>query len=262
MNIVCLDGIGFRRGSRSILADVSWTVQRGQHWALLGANGSGKTTLLKIITGYEWPSEGSVEALGEPYGECDLPTLRKRIGWVSSAMEIFMPEHDTAIEVVLSGLESSFGLFRQFDGNEQARALRALELIRASDIADQPNHLLSQGERQRMLIARAMVNDPALLILDEPCAGLDPGARDAFLCDLGRLADHEDSPTMILVTHHIEEIGPWIDHVLAIKSGRTVTAGSRSDVLTGEVLSDVFDFPCTVERQNGLYHLRPSNGRV
>jgi len=264
VNVVRLDNVDFRRGERLILADVSWTVQAGQHWALLGANGSGKTTLLNIITGYEWSSEGAVQVLGEDFGACSIPALRKRIGYASSALASQLhgqlSGRDTALGIVASGIEASIGLYRDFTEAEFDRARHALAKMGAANVADQRYALLSQGEQQRVVIARALVNDPGLLILDEPCGGLDPAARDLFLADLARLAARSDTPTMILVTHHIEEIGPWIAHVLVLKAGEVLAAGPKADVLTSPTMSEAFDFSCQVVRDGPCYYLRAEKG--
>jgi len=256
MSVVRLENISYRRGDREILSGLSWTVGHGQHWALLGANGAGKTTLLKILTGYEWVSDGGVQVLGRTFGECNIPDLRKLIGWVSSALEHDVPERDTAVDIVASGIEASLGLYRDFTSEEFDRAREAMALLNCADAAGQRYGTLSQGEKQRVLIARALVNRPSLLILDEPCAGLDPAARECFLRDLGRLARTANAPSLILVTHHIEEIGPWISHVLVLRKGRLLAAGPKDDVLTSVVLSEAFGAPCIVARNGDRYHLQ------
>jgi len=257
MSVLHLNGATYQRGEHHILKDLSWVIEKGQHWALLGANGSGKTTLLKIITGYEWVSDGEVEVLGQRFGDCNLRELRKRIGWVSSTLEHDLPARDSAIKIVVSGMDASIGLYRDFDVDELEHARKTLAMMNCSRIADQPYGRLSQGEQQRVLIARALVNRPALLILDEPCSGLDPAARYRFLDDLGRLTGQHLAPAIILVTHHIEEIHLWISHVLILKQGRCVACGTKHAVLSSSILSEVFDFPCVVENRNGLFSLRP-----
>lgn len=254
--VVELHEISFVRDDTSILDRVSWRIERGQHWALLGANGSGKTTLLKIITGYEWPSTGSVSVLGKHFGEYDLRELRKTIGWVSSSLEHRLPPQDTSLEVVASGYDASLGLYRDPSDAEWQWAEEMLHRIGADAFARRRYGLLSQGEQQRVLIARALVNRPALLILDEPCAGLDPAARELFLNDLQRLASTNDSPTMVMVTHHVEEIAAWIDRVLVLKGGCVLASGPTAEILTDAVLSEAFCCTCRVERVTGRYHLR------
>jgi iron complex transport system ATP-binding protein len=245
--VVELDNIHFVRQDRSILSGVSWRIDKGGHWALMGANGSGKTTLLKIITGYEWPTLGKVTVLGRRFGRCDIRELRKLIGWVSMAIEQKLPTADRAIEVVASGLEASLGLFRTFTDAEYQQAQEALAALKAESIAEQRFEILSQGEQQKVLIARALINQPQVLILDEPCVGLDPAARQRFLRDIAHLAQLKNAPSILLVTHHIEEVGNWVNHVLLLKEGKTMAAGNPDAVLTSDNISKVFDFPCRVK---------------
>ncbi len=254
--IVKLNNIRFERDERTILSDISWTIEKNQHWALLGANGSGKTSLLKIITGYEWPTEGSVQVLGRNYGKCNLRELRRHIGWVSAALEHNLPEKDSAIEIVASGLDASMGIFRDITEKETALAHKSLAMVNAGNCAEQKFGILSQGEQQRILIARALINQPSLLILDEPCAGLDPAARVRFLTDLSRLADCQDAPTMVLVTHHIEEIEPWISRVMVLKNGEVLTSGLKSDVLTTDILSKAFEMDMPVKKEGLRFYIR------
>jgi len=256
MSVIKLTDVSYHRGDREILSGISWNIQRGQHWALVGSNGSGKTTLLKIITGYEWSTTGEVEVLGKRFGQYDLRELRKTIGWVSSALEHNIPGHNTALEIVASGIEATLGLYRDYSPAEFERARETIHLLGGVGIENQLYTTLSQGEQQRILIARALISRPELLILDEPCAGLDPAARDAFLTDLGQLAERHQKPTIILVTHHIEEIGPWIDRVCVLKAGRILASGPKSDLLNDNVLSNTFDCRCCVESLDGHYYLR------
>ncbi|HOK95342.1 MAG TPA: ABC transporter ATP-binding protein [Anaerohalosphaeraceae bacterium] len=257
--VVELDKVTFCRKKRMILSDVSWRIEAGKHWALLGANGSGKTTLLKILTGYEWPTFGTVRVLGERFGICDIGRLRKLIGWVSSAMTQRLPMQDLAVEVVASGLDASIGLYRQISPEEFAKSLDMLKKLRADSIAHQDYGTLSQGEMQKVLIARALVCEPKLLILDEPCIGLDPAARQRFMNDLAVLARQDNAPTIILVTHHIEEIDPWIQQVLLLKNGQVLAVGEPDDVITSRRMSELFDYPCSVFRQGAEFLLRIDN---
>lgn len=260
MRIVELNDIHYVRDGQKILSGVTWRIDRGRHWALLGANGSGKTTLLKVITGYEWPTAGDVSVLGQRFGDCDLRELRKAIGWVSSAMLHEFPAHSISLDVAASGLDASIGLYRDLNDAEWAAAREALARVGVEHVARRPYRLLSQGEQQRVLIARALVCRPTLLILDEPCAGLDPVARESFLDDLDRLCRRPEAPTMIMVTHHIEEIGPWIHDVLVIRDGRPLVAGPKHDVLRSEILARAFNGPCHVERIEDRYYLRHAGG--
>ncbi|NLE61143.1 MAG: ATP-binding cassette domain-containing protein [Planctomycetes bacterium] len=243
-----------RQGVR-ILSDVSWQVNKGQHWALLGPNGSGKTTLLKVVTGYEWATSGSVTVLRQSFGECNLPEFRKAVGWASSAIETRLPLHEEAIRIVVSGFYASIGLYQEPSQVEWRRAEEIIRHVGGDHIMHRPFGLLSQGEQRRIVIARALVNQPLLLVLDEPCAGLDPAARENLLTDLGQLANSPQAPTIILVTHHIEEIGPWIGHVLVLRNGAVLAAGPKIETLTTPVLSEAFDRRFEVERLGDRYRL-------
>jgi iron complex transport system ATP-binding protein len=254
--VLNLNGVTFRRNDREILSDVSWRIEPGEHWALLGANGSGKTTLLKIVNGYEWASRGTVEVLGQRFGSCNVPLLRKSIGWVSSALQQRLPLGDTVLQIVHSGYEASLGVYRKFTDEEVARARGALELVSAVGLGERIYGTLSQGEQQRTLIARALVSAPKLLILDESCAGLDPVAARSFLNDLSALATRPEAPTVIFVTHHIQEIAPWIDRVLLLKNGKVSARGKTADVLTGPHLSAALDSDCRVDFDGAHYWLR------
>jgi iron complex transport system ATP-binding protein len=254
--VVELENVCFCRKERQILSDVSWRIDASQHWALLGANGSGKTTLLKILTGYEWPTFGTVRVLGERFGICDIGRLRKLIGWVSSAMTQRLPVQDQAVEVVASGLDASIGLYRHITDEEYDRSLAVLKTLQVESIARQNYGTLSQGEMQKVLIARALVCLPKILILDEPCIGLDPAARQRFLKDLAALAQSDTSPTIILVTHHIEEIDPWLQNVMLLKDGKSLAQGRPDEIITSERMKDLLECPCTVFQQGNEFLLR------
>ncbi|NLK40955.1 MAG: ABC transporter ATP-binding protein [Planctomycetes bacterium] len=254
--VVEVNQVTFCRKQRTILSDVSWRIEKGRHWALLGANGSGKTTLLKLICGYEWPTFGSIHVLGRRFGACDLRHLRKLIGWVSSAMCHQLPGQDTALQVAASGLEASIGLYRTFDTEELDKARRLLSHLGAEHLAEQRYGTLSQGEQQKTLIARALVSEPKLLILDEPCIGLDPASRERFLRDLDEFAARDDAPTMVLVTHHIEEIRPWVDSVLMLKNGQVLAAGQPAELIRSETMGQLFNCHCVVGQGDNGYWLR------
>lgn len=255
MNVIDVERVTLRRGSRTILDDISWTISQGQHWALLGANGSGKTTLLKVLTGYEWPTSGQVSVLQKRHGQIDLRRLRRSIGWVSNVLEAQVPPQDSVLEITGSGFESSFGLYRELSDEETTRCHEALELLSIAPLESQSFATLSQGEQKRALIARALVNRPALLILDEPCAGLDPVSRGSFLDDLGDLARSPKAPTMVFVTHHIEEIRPWVTHAMVLKNGRVSAKGAVDSVVTSDVITDAYSRQCMVVQEQGSYRL-------
>jgi iron complex transport system ATP-binding protein len=255
--VIDLKNVTFCRRDTSILSGVNWSIEPGRHWALLGPNGAGKTTLLKMMTGYEWPSSGTVALNSREFGTFDLRAARKVVGWVSTALEKDLPANDTGLNIVLSGFEASMGLYRNFTPDEQDTALNALKLISCPHLAQRRFAVLSQGERQRLMIARALVINPEILILDEPCAGLDPAARHTFLQDIARLCQKPHSPVLVFVTHHIEEIGPWIHHVHLLKAGRTIAQGPRDQMLTAKHMQNLFDLPCRVLSQNDHYFLIP-----
>lgn len=254
--ILRLHNIVYRRNGNEILRGLDWTVRAGEHWALLGANGSGKTTLLKVLTGYEWITSGEVEVLGQRFGSCNIPQLRRAIGWVSSALQERLPGEDTALRIVASGYDASLGVYRPIAADELDRAVEVLRLLGVERLAARTYATLSQGERQRVLIARALVHRPRLLILDEPCAGLDPRASRLFLDDLAAVVSAPDAPSILFVTHHVDEIGPWIDRVLILKAGRVLAQGTASETLTDQTLTEAFDHPCRVHHDANRYWLR------
>lgn len=254
--VIQLNNVSFLRKDRRILSDICWKIQPGQHWALLGANGSGKTSMLRIITGYEWPSRGTVNVLGNEFGRCAISGLRKHIGYVSTAINIKLPEKDSAADIVLSGIDATIGLHRHYTGREHEQAFIAMQKMSVEKCSDQRYAVLSQGERQRILIARAIINHPDILILDESCAGLDPAAREHFLSDLQFLINHENAPTIIFVTHHIEEISPWITNVFILKEGICRASGKTEELLNSETLTETFDCKCSVRKENGRYYLQ------
>src|ERR1041385_3278064 len=231
---------------RPILEGVRWAIEPAEHWALVGPNGSGKSTLLSIVTGDIWPSIGVVRVFGEEYGRVDKRDLRRRIGVVSSALYGELPASDTGLQIAASGVRATIGRLGALDDEELDRGRHALARLGATSTASKPYGVLSQGEKQRVMIARALVNEPNLLILDEPCNGLDPVARERFLHDLGSLAKDRGGPTQIHVTHHLEEVPPFVTHALVLCDGRMLQCGPVDAVLTPECLSSAFGAPCRV----------------
>jgi len=255
---VAMAGVSMRRADNTILRDIDWVVPSGAHTAIIGANGSGKTSLLKLVTAYEWATNGTIHVLGERLGHVNVRALRKRIGWATAHLAVRIPRGETALSIALSGLEASIGAYREFSAADSDQALQALALVNAAHLAGRTFETLSQGERQRTLIARALAPNPEILILDEPCAGLDPAARDHLLGDLGWLAESPEAPTIFMVTHHIEEIAPWIARVLVLKDGRRLAWGAPADVLTSTCLGEAFAWPCTVHYSGRHFSLRPA----
>jgi iron complex transport system ATP-binding protein len=250
-----------RRGDTMILSDVSWRIERGQHWAMLGGNGSGKTSLLSALTGYLMPTSGEIVALGRRFGECDWRELRRHIGLVSSSIRQMMAEPEPALETVVSGKYAMIDLWGKITAADRARAGRILEQIECSHLAERPWSYLSQGERQRVLIGRALMARPKLLILDEPCAGLDPVARERFLQFLQRLGRLRNAPTLVLVTHHVEEIMPVFSHVLILRAGRALAAGTKRAVFNSRLLSQAFDAPVRLASRNGRFTLQVASSK-
>lgn len=229
-----------QRGAERILRDVSWEVRRGEHWVILGANGSGKTSLLSALTAYLTPSSGTVEVLGEGYGRSDWRELRKRVGLVSSSVRQMIAADVTALDVIGSGRDAVLNPGARLEPVERRRAEKLLRQVEGARLAARPWGVLSQGERQRVLIARALMAEPELLILDEPCAGLDPVARERFVGFLDRLGRRRGAPALVLVTHHVEEIAPVFTHALLLRRGRVLAVGELEETLTAENLSRVF----------------------
>jgi iron complex transport system ATP-binding protein len=249
--VLTVKNLTIRRGDTVILRGLSWQVQRGDHWVILGANGSGKTSLLRALAGYLTPTGGTVEVLGKSFGTADWRALREQIGFVSASIAQLCHDEDTAMEIVSGGARAMIGTWGRVTPAERKRARSLLALLRIRRLADRRWEVLSQGERQRVLIARALMPRPPLLILDEPCSGLDPVARARFLADLHRLARRRNSPTLVLVTHHVEEIGPAFTHLLALRRGRVCHAGDLATGLTGPLLSEVFGAPVRLRTRQG-----------
>jgi iron complex transport system ATP-binding protein len=255
-NILSVAGLRIERGGTVILDDVNWRVRRGEHWAILGANGSGKTSLLSALTGYLMPTAGNLSVLGETYGESDWRELRKKIGLVSSSVRQRMAGDEPALLTVASGKYAMIDFWGRLTRAEKAEASRRLRQIECGHLAARPWRVLSQGERQRVLIGRALMARPRVLILDEPCAGLDPAAREHFLQFLQRLGAQKNSPTLVLVTHHVEEIMPVFSHLLVLKDGRVLAAGKKADVLNSKNLSAAFGARMHLQRTGRRYSLR------
>ncbi|MGH7977278.1 MAG: ABC transporter ATP-binding protein [Limisphaerales bacterium] len=262
--ILKISNLRIERGGVKILDGVNWRVERGQHWAILGANGSGKTSLLSALTGYLMPTAGEIFLLGKIYGKSDWRELRKKIGIVSSSVRQMMADDEPAIETVASGKYAMIDFWGRLTRGEKNRALKILRQIECAHLSERPWRVLSQGERQRVLIGRALMAKPRVLILDEPCAGLDPAAREHFLQFLQRLGKSENAPTLVLVTHHVEEIMPVFSHVLILKNGKVLAAGKKSLTLTAKNLSRAFQAKLKLQSKAKRYamNILPKHGVV
>ena len=254
-SVLAVTGVRVARGRTTILHDVAWRVRAGEHWVILGANGSGKTSLLKVLNGHLPPTAGEIAVLGQQYGASDWRELRLKIGVVMSAFAVAIPPAEVALDTVISGKFAQLDLWARVSRADRRAGLRLLRLVGARRIAAREWVYLSQGERQRVLIARALMAKPRLLILDEPCAGLDPVARNDFLRLVGRLARRRRGPALVLVTHHVEEITPAFSHVLLLRGGRVLASGPRTRLLTSRHLSATFGAPLRLTRTGRRYQL-------
>jgi iron complex transport system ATP-binding protein len=237
------------RDGRALVDQVSWSVAEGERWVILGPNGAGKTTLLNIASSYLFPTSGTVQILGEKLGSIDVFELRPRIGMAGVAMIDKLPRRQTVLETVLTAAYGMTAHWREsYDNSDEERALFILDRLGMAELAQRRFGTLSEGERKRTLIARAIMIDPELLLLDEPAAGLDLGGREDLVRRLGRLARDPIAPSMIMVTHHVEEIAPGFTHVLMISQGKVVAAGPLETELTSRNLSHCFGLPLVVEQ--------------
>lgn len=265
MNAVLeVSNLKIQRGAVTILDGVNWRVEWGQHWAILGANGSGKTSLLNALAGYLMPTAGDIVLLGRRYGRADWRELRKKIGIVSSSVRQMMADDEPALETVVSGKFAMIDFWGKLSREDERRGLKILRQIECPYLADRPWRALSQGERQRVLIGRALMARPRALILDEPCAGLDPAAREHFLQFIQRLGASRRAPALVLVTHHAEEIMPVFSRALVLKDGKVLAAGEILKVLTAAILSRALGAKLTLRYKNGRFAMKvlPNNSAV
>ena len=252
-----LGGVEVRRGGRLILGPLDWDVKRGDRWVVIGPNGSGKTTLAHVASTYLWPSRGRVEVLGEAIGSVDARELRRRVGYTGSALERDIDPAISALDVVVTARHAALApWWHTFTDDDRARAADQLADVGAGELADRPFGVLSTGERRRVLIARALMPGPELLILDEPAASLDLGARELLVRDLGTLAAMPRPAAIALVTHHVEEIPGGFDRALLLSRGRVVAAGPIRDVVTSTNLTVAFEMPIVVATADGRIQAR------
>jgi iron complex transport system ATP-binding protein len=255
--IIALHGVGVRRQGTVVLDDVSWTVQPGERWVILGPNGSGKTTLLTLAGARLWPSSGTVEILGFRLGKVDVRTLRPHIALVSGSVTRQLRADLPARDVVVSGRNAALETWwHTYSEEDWADADQLLEEAGFAAIGARPFGVISEGERQHVLLARALMSRPQLLLLDEPAAGLDLGARERLVSRLGVLAADATSPTMVLVTHHCEEIPRGFTHAGLVRHGQLVAAGRLNDVITSALVSACFDVQVSVGQRDGRWWSR------
>jgi iron complex transport system ATP-binding protein len=255
VRVIGMKNVSLIYGKRYILRDVNWDVNRGEHWAVIGLNGSGKTTLLNMITGYLWASKGEISVLGKQFGRYDIRELRKKIGWASSSLQEKFYAKETSEEIVLSGKYATIGLYEKPRPKDVRRVRLLLTQFESGHIAKQQYWTLSQGEKQKVLIARALISEPRLLIMDEPFAGLDIFAREHLLSLIENMGRQVHAPTLLYVTHRIEEISTVFTHTLLLRGGEVHSKGRTGEVLTGKNLSDFFQVSVSVKWRKGRARL-------
>ncbi len=245
------------RGGKDLLRDVDWRVELDERWVVLGPNGAGKTTLLNLASARLHPTSGTVHVLGERLGRVDIFELRTRIGLTSMSVHDRMPPEESVLDAVLTAAWSVVGRFTEaYESLDASRALSLLTQLGVGTLAGRRYGTLSEGERKRVQIARALMTDPELLLLDEPAAGLDLGGREDLVRRLAELAADPDAPAMVLVTHHVEEIPPGFTHALLLREGSVVASGPLLETVTSENLSKTFDLPLRVGYADGRFTAR------
>jgi len=261
--LIHFEGISLSREGRSLVGPLDWSVELDERWVIIGPNGAGKTSLLRIAAATEHPSSGVAYVLGEQLGRVDTTELRARVGLSSSSLAQRIPGGETVSDLVISAGYAVLGRWRErYDAVDHERAVDLLESLGAEHLADRTYGTLSEGERKRVLIARALMTDPELLLLDEPAAGLDLGGREELVARLGDLAADPDAPAIVLVTHHVEEIPVGFSHCLLLAEGRAVAAGLLEDVLTAENLSATFGQSISLDVIDGRYFARRTRSRA
>jgi iron complex transport system ATP-binding protein len=255
--ILAFRDVSVIRGGKKILGPTNFTMNEGERWVVLGPNGAGKTTLFQLAATQIHPSQGSVSVLGETLGKVDVFELRPRIGLMSSGVLDFIPYEESVINVVMTSAYAIYGRWEEtYDLWDESRAIGLLTTLGVRDLADRTFGTLSDGEKKRALIARALMPNPELMLLDEPASGLDLGGREDLLKRLSALALDQTSPATIIITHHIEEIPIGTTHALLLREGKTVSAGSIAEVLTSENLSKAYGLHVSVVHEAGRYFAR------
>jgi iron complex transport system ATP-binding protein len=255
--VVELAGVTIVRGEARLLDGIDWTIDEADRWVVIGPNGAGKTTLLQILAAQIHPTAGVAGLLGEVLGAVDVFELRPRIGLTSAALADRLPKSERVSDVVVSASYAVLGRWiEQYDDLDHERAGALLAELGIGHLADRTFGTLSEGERKRVQIARALMTDPELMLMDEPAAGLDLTGREQLVRSLSAIATAVGAPAMVLVTHHVEEIPPGFTHALLLKQGRIVAAGPMDEALTAETLSDTFDLALTLKQEDDRYTAR------
>jgi len=255
--VVRMDGVGVRRGATALLHQVDWQVELDEKWVVLGPNGAGKTTLLRLAAAQLHPTQGLVHVLGERLGRTDVFELRPRVGFSSASVAARIPGDELVSDLVLSAGYAVFGRWRErYEPADISRSIELLAAMGVAGLAGRRYGTLSEGERKRVLIARALMTDPELLLLDEPAAGLDLGGREDLLARLATLATDPDSPAIVLVTHHVEEIPPGFTHAMLMREGSVVVQGLLDAVLTEDNLRKTFGADLVLQRTADRFFAR------
>jgi iron complex transport system ATP-binding protein len=255
--VISFDRVSVIRNGNFLVRGLSWQVELDERWVVLGPNGAGKTTLLNLASGRMHPSRGVAWILGERLGKTDVNELRTRIGLTTGRLADQVPPNERVVDVVVTAAWSVVGRWREnYDLQDEARARALLAQLGMSALAEREFGTLSEGERKRTQIARALMTDPELMLLDEPTAGLDLGGREDLLARLTELAEDPDAPAMVLVTHHVEEIPPGFTHAMLLREGTVVAAGLLGETLTADNLSKTFGLPLIVQRAGDRYTAR------
>ena len=246
MEILSFEQVQFIRQKNTLLQDIDWRINAGEDWAVLGLNGAGKSLMLNMISGNLWPTSGKLTVLGEVFGRTSIPDLTKRIGWVIQSLQERIHRDEQAEYIVLSGKFASIGIYQNFSDTDMEEAKQLLISLGAKKLIGKVYQVLSQGEKQIVLIARALMAKPELLILDEPCNGLDLFAREDLLERIKQMKQAAEAPSLLYVTHHTEEILPLLNHVLMIRDGKIFKQGQRDELLTESVLNDFYQRPIAI----------------
>lgn len=255
--VLDLSGVSRSIDGVDVLHDVDWTVWPGQFWVVLGPNGSGKTTMIRIASMWVHPSAGKVTVLGEALGRTDVRRLRTKVGFASAAMADLLRPDIEVVDVVMTARYAALEpWWHRYDDEDRSRALAALERIGCAHLATRRFGALSSGERQRVLVARALSTDPSVILLDEPTAALDLAGREQLVATLDRLAGTDRTPPIALVTHHVEEIPANFTHALLLRAGRVMATGPIDDVITADLLSECFGMKLSLQRGNGRFTAR------
>ncbi|GGH48783.1 putative ABC transporter ATP-binding protein YlmA [Paenibacillus silvae] len=258
MSVVAMEKISLRREEHQILDDVHLRIEPGEHWVILGRNGSGKTTLLEMMNGYLFPSQGRIEVLGNVYGQCDVREVRKEIGYISQTLIEKLTLRDPVWEVVATGAYAFLRFYQTIPDEVKNKAMQLLHDMGFTKLANQPLGTLSQGERKKVMLARSLMAEPKLLIMDEPCAGLDLYEREKMLIEIDRL--RQRNMTVVYVTHHVEEIVPLFTHVALVRDGRIAAEGPKHEVLTEETIKHTYDIPVDIQWHEGRPWIRVRSG--